>query len=127
LPAPTQLLCLNKVKEVGGFREGFIIEDWVMWLDLTKDGDLLYFDSNPVASYRRHDGNLSGQLDRMLDGRIQILNEFKNSEFYKDAKANLYMVQGFDTQVFSKLGSIKYVYKSICIQPSKIFTRDFAV
>src|SRR5690554_2904443 len=30
LPAPTQLLCLNKVKEVGGFREGFIIEDWVM-------------------------------------------------------------------------------------------------
>lgn len=125
LPAPTQLLRLNEVKEVGGFREGFIIEDWMMWLELTKNGGLLYCDSRPVATYRRHDGNLSGQLNRMLEGRLQIVNEFSDNELYKDAKANVYMAQGFDTQIFSKLGSLKYVYKSVCIKPSIVFTRDF--
>lgn len=125
LPAPTQLLRLDNVIKAGGFRADFIIEDWIMWLDLTKTGDKLLRDERIVASYRRHDSNLSGQLDKMFQGRIQILEVFKDNEHYKKAKARVYFIQGIETQVFSKMKSLPLIFKAILLNPLIIFSKSF--
>ena len=125
LPAPTQLLRLQAVRNIGGFREGFIIEDWVMWLDLTKDGRCLYFDNKIVACYRRHEGNLSSQLDKMLIGRLQIVEAFKDQSLYRKAKAKVFFVQALDQQFFNKVKSIPLMIKAVALNPLLIFKKSF--
>lgn len=127
LPALTQLLRLNDVKVINGFRDDFIIEDWMMFLDLTKKGGLLYADGKVVASYRRHEGNLSGQLDKMLEGRLQIVNNFKDHPLYKIAKAKVYLMQACDSIAFGKQKSILLFSRAFNIHPSIVFSKLFII
>lgn len=125
LPAPTSMIRMSDIKRVGGYREGFIIEDWVMWLDLIESGGVLSYLDRVFSVYRRHDGNLSGQLEKMYKGRIQIVEEFKDKRNYNKAKAVVNLVQARDIQSFNKLSSIAYVFKAISIDFSVIFTMHF--
>lgn len=125
LPACTQLLRLSRVKEINGFKEHLIIEDWSMWLFLTDNGGKLVCLNEVFASYRRHDSNISADLDIMLRGRLQIINIFKDKELYTLAKANVMLVQGRDTLNTRKKGSIKFILKAIVINPRCILTKSF--
>lgn len=59
LPAPTQLLRLKNVKDIGGFNKDILIEDWSMWLYLTEHGRKLSYLDVVLSCYRRHEGNTS--------------------------------------------------------------------
>lgn len=125
LPAPTSMLRLNKVKAINGFREGFVIEDWIMWLDLTEAGGRLDYIGRVFASYRRHEGNLSGQLEKMYMGRIQVVEAFKMKKNYKKAKARVYLMQALDLQNEYKYKSIRFAYKSILTDIGVLFSIQF--
>lgn len=125
LPAPTSMLRLKNVKEVGGFREDFIIEDWSMWLDLTENGGKLDYLNKVFASYRRHDGNLSGQFEKMYEGRMQIIELFKDKKNYKQAKSRALLVQANEVQTVNKLKSIKFALDSIRVYPLILFSVPF--
>lgn len=125
LPAPTSLLRLENVKSVGGYREDFIIEDWVMWLDLTKDGGKLDYLDRVFASYRRHDGNLSGQFDKMFIGRMQTVEAFKDRPNYKQAKAKALLSQANDVQTVDKLKSLIYAKEAVITDINLFFTISF--
>ncbi len=122
LPSPTSMIRLKNVKEVHGFREDFIIEDWIMWLDLTKNGGKLDYLARVFSSYRRHDGNLSGQLEKMYMGRMEIVDAFKDKQNYKEAKARALLVQASDIQTMNKIKSLKFAKAAIYIDISVIFT-----
>lgn len=110
LPAPTQLIRLANIKKVGGFNENLIIEDWSMWLSLTKDGCGLGYIKKPLAVYRKHANNLSGEVDKMYMGRIQILEEYKKSPFYLEGLSRvivLYLSEKRDGSFIDKIGLIK--------------------
>jgi alpha-1,3-rhamnosyltransferase len=125
LPAPTSLLRLENVKSVGGYRENFIIEDWAMWLDLTENGKSLDYLNRVFAVYRRHDGNLSGQFEKMYEGRMQIIELFKDKKNYKQAKSRALLVQANEVQTVNKLKSIKFALNSIRVYPWILFSVAF--
>ncbi len=125
LPALTQLIRLQDLRDVNGFREKFIIEDWVMWLDLTQSGKSLYLDEEVMGSYRRHEGNLSGQLNKMFEGRLQIIESFQEHSLYKKAKAKVYFIQAIEQQSFDKKKSMPLMIKAISLNLSLVFTKSF--
>ena len=91
LPAPTQMLLLNKLKEIGGYRKGIIIEDWYMWLKLAKIGKLHYI-SEYLAFYRNHSDNMSKKIEIMHLGRNQVLDMYSNEKLYKIAKKEIFWI-----------------------------------
>ncbi len=125
LPAPTSMIRIENIKKIGGFREDFIIEDWVMWLDLTKDGGKLDYLDRVFASYRRHDGNLSGQFDKMFIGRMQTVEAFKDRPNYKQAKAKALFSQANDVQTVDKLKSLIYAKEAVITDINLFFTISF--
>ena len=50
------LIKLDKIREVGAWTSGNTIEDWEMWLKLSKNYKFSYIDE-PVALYRWHNTN----------------------------------------------------------------------
>lgn len=56
LPAMSQVIRIKMLQEVGGWTSGNTIEDWEMWLKLSKKYKFAYV-NEPVALYRWHDSN----------------------------------------------------------------------
>lgn len=123
LPAPTQLLRLKDVRDIGGFKKELIIEDWSMWLFLTEDGGKLSYLDTVVSSYRRHEGNTSQQLDKMLRGRLQVVELFQHKKNYSLAKAKVFLIQAQDTVTVSRTEAIKLLLKAIKINSGCVFSK----
>lgn len=84
IPAPTQMIRLNVVKELGGYNPDIFIEDWYMWLKISKFGGV-YALSEILCLYRKHIHNSSSNLSKMHEGRIAVLEEFKDSYYYAES------------------------------------------
>lgn len=56
LPAMSYLIKLDKIREVGAWTSGNTIEDWEIWLKLSKKYKFVYI-NEPVALYRWHESN----------------------------------------------------------------------
>lgn len=125
LPASTQLLRLDSVKKIGGYREDLIIEDWFMWLSLTEHGGTLDYMSAVFASYRRHAGNISSLLDKMQAGREEVVNLFSGNTLNKKALARAYMVAAHDWQNVNNKVSFFYIKKAISLDGFTLFSYRF--
>jgi len=83
--APAAMAKTSVIRAVGGYNEGVIIEDWYMWLTLTKNGYTLITYPEVLALYRRHDTNISNNFDILHEGRMQILRLFNDNIFVNNA------------------------------------------
>lgn len=125
LPAPTQMLRVDSVMSVGGYREEFIIEDWSMWLFMTEKGGTLDYISKTFAVYRRHQENISGKLELMNKGRDQILKVFENDSNYNEACAMAKLVAANETRLVDRRKSIKIAFSSIKNYPFIALKKPF--
>jgi alpha-1,3-rhamnosyltransferase len=80
--APAALIDTDKLKKTNGFLVGSPIEDWPLWLDLTKNGDVLETFPEMVARYRRHSGNMSKKYKVMHSSRLEILKQYQSHPCY---------------------------------------------
>ena len=85
LPAPTQMLRLNALKEIGGYIEGMIIEDWYIYLKILEKGNKILYKDDLYCYYRIHVGNTFSNPYSMGLGYLQVLNEFRGHELFKKA------------------------------------------
>lgn len=117
LPAVTQLIRLQALKETGGYDSSIILEDWYMWLKLTKHGSIYYM-SEIFALYRQHDNNISKDSEKMKQGRLDVLSFFKDSKYYNKALTN---IKWFNTkkQYEESSNKIKYSLRLFSIKPFK--------
>jgi len=117
LPAVTQLIRLQALKETGGYDSSIILEDWYMWLKLTKHGSIYYM-SEIFALYRQHDNNISKDSEKMKQGRLDVLSFFKHSKYYNKALTN---IKWFNTkkQYEESSNKIKYSLRMFSIKPFK--------
>ncbi|MBE0491150.1 MAG: glycosyltransferase family 2 protein [Sulfurospirillum sp.] len=90
LPAMSYVIKLDKIREVGAWTSGNTIEDWEMWLKLSKDYKFAYIDE-PVALYRWHDSNTCKTMKfELVRDSLQLLEEEKNYAFSKGYKSAFY-------------------------------------
>lgn len=110
LLTPSQMHRLEAVKNVGGYNESYIIEDWYMWLKLAHADKRIMFLDDVVCLYRMHPTNTSKSIIPLLKSQIQICDDFKNSSYY------YYAVYKLERQIISELykengNKISYRYK----------------
>ena len=115
-PTATQMIRLESVIEVGGFDPTIILEDWYMWLKLSQIGKLYYMDEI-LAAYRRHDSNLSSNFDKMAQGRIDVLNCFKDTPLYSKAMNNILWSNAYKEYRNSKKDKTKKFLKLFMMKP----------
>lgn len=119
LPAPTALMKTGVVKAVGGYKTEIMIEDWYMWLKLSKIGDIYYL-PKILASYRFHDNNMSKNLHKMHLGRFQVIDYFKFENQYENARLNVEWINASEFLHVNKYDAIK-AYMRIMIKAPLFF------
>ncbi|MEH6388836.1 MAG: glycosyltransferase [Pseudomonas profundi] len=83
LPAPTAMMRLDAVKSIG-YDEDIKIEDWYMWLRLSKYGRLEAL-NEVVSLYRQHGLNMSSSGGFMYMEGMKILSRFSSFAGYDRA------------------------------------------
>lgn len=125
LPAPSALLCLKSVKEIGGYNEKIKIEDFYMWLKLTHNGKKLIYIDEAVTLYRRHEKNTSKKSELMLRGVMDVLEPYSKHPRYTEAVACSLLVHAGDLIENQSLGGCAFLIKAIKKYPSLIFSKLF--
>lgn len=122
LLAPTQMIRKKTIKDVGGYNANLFIEDWYMWLLLSREGEIFSMNET-FALYRQHDSNISKNLKRMRKGRLEILEIFKDHDLYEKAIRNLHWVEDFE--LFSNHKNIKNLLNLSCRHPLRFIKVSF--
>ncbi len=107
IAAATQLLRTEKLLEVGLYCESIYIEDWYMWLLLTKDGGYLRVIDEVLVAYRQHELSMSKNIEAMLEGRKKILYLYKHNKNYAASLAVVYLMASIDFSVTNKTRSLR--------------------
>lgn len=125
LPAPTQLIRTHLIKEVGGYAENILIEDWLMWLKISHRNFKFSYLDTIFVKYRRHENNTSKSIEKMIDSRIIIINLFKDNLLYSDALACAYLVSANDYLAVDKIKSWSNYRKFIRLKKNTNYFLSF--
>ncbi|WP_242218912.1 glycosyltransferase [Shinella zoogloeoides] len=114
LQAPASLLKTEILRSVGGFSEDVIIEDWDMWLKITKN-EKFKLKSTPfiVSKYRLHDNNTHARVYAMHDARKLILNKYKEHKQFNRAIAASLITTAITIGKKSPIKSLYYIISAI--------------
>lgn len=108
LPAMSFLIKLNKIKEVGAWTSGNTIEDWEMWLKLSKNYKFSYIDE-PVALYRWHENNtvktmkfelIRDSIELLENDRSYALDKGYENVFYSTLIDLVLQLRKYDRSIF---------------------------
>jgi glycosyltransferase involved in cell wall biosynthesis len=73
----TALVRRELVERAGGFDESLTsVEDWDLWLRISRAGALWHCIDRPLAEYRVRPGAMHDHPQRMLDNRLRVLDKF---------------------------------------------------
>ena len=108
LPAMSFLIKLDKIKEVGAWTSGNTIEDWEMWLKLSKNYKFAYIDE-PVALYRWHENNtvktmkfelIRDSIELLKNDRSYALDKGYENVFYSTLIDLVLQLRKYDRSIF---------------------------
>jgi len=122
LPSMSCVIKLDKIREVGAWTSGNAIEDWEIWLKLSKNYKFAYIDK-PVALYRLHESNSSKVIGKNIhyDGIKLLKNEkkyaFENNLqniFYENLVSRVVEIRNysyidFAVEMLKNLNSTKFM------------------
>lgn len=126
LVTPSQLLRLEKVRQVGPLPASLYIEDWYLWLAMTQNGDRLKSSRGALVGYRQHGANISHNAERMLEGRIQILGHFAYSPHVDLGIARCYLMAAMDYSSSAKMRSLRLLGKGVRHSARILQSKSFA-
>lgn len=124
--APTQMLRLSAVKEVGCYRPDILVEDWYMWLKLSEKGKI-YCLSEKLALYRVHSSNATRNSQFIYDNNLKTLENYKDHKLYAKSYAKLRWTYMIWMGQENKKESFNLLCKYIRQNPKQIFSRNFLV
>lgn len=105
LLAPTQMLRVKILIKSGGYNNEIILEDWYLWLNISRYGDIYSLDKT-LCLYRRHENNISNDFEVIHKGRLQVLSYFKerniNPYIYEKALKRIRWINACDLFVNKK-------------------------
>ncbi|MEG0031914.1 glycosyltransferase family 2 protein [Acinetobacter sp.] len=90
IPASSQMIKLNHLRDIGGYNENTKVEDWDLWLRLTGAGAKLVYIPDVIVGYRMHDSNLSKNKSLMFDEVFNIVQSYKDRKGFPYAEYKVY-------------------------------------
>jgi alpha-1,3-rhamnosyltransferase len=123
LPAPAQLLRMEKIRSINGFNTKFLIEDWSMCLGLTINGGAIDYIGNIVSLYRHHESNISKNNKKMHYGRLAIVNHYAEFLDYKKTLSITFIIHASEISSTSFGESMGYYFKAITMAPQLFFSK----
>ncbi|ATO19197.1 glycosyl transferase family 2 [Acinetobacter sp. LoGeW2-3] len=124
LPCSSQLIRLEILRKVGGYKDEVKIEDWYMWLRLAQEGEICYI-PDILIKYRLHSNNTHKRTSFMHDSRMMILNDYKDHILFDKAKKRILWLNACEVGRLSKKESLKNMFKILKEYPSEILKYDF--
>ena len=109
LPAMSYVIVLEKIKEIGAWTTGNTIEDWELWLKLSKKYKFIFVDQS-VALYRWHESNSSKIIRKELIIDAMILLEKEKEFAFSENLHNIYF-----RSYFNQILAIRKYSISVCI------------
>lgn len=119
--APTAIIRMHCVKEVGGYNTKVIIEDFYMWLAVTNLGYQILAVDDIYAKYRVHRNNTFSKIQLMHESTKKIREIFMPNKYEYTAA-----IKSSNQRMF-KAASIyekKYAMKLLFSGKVKIFSKD---
>ena len=101
----------SALETVGGYDPSIAIEDWYMWLKLSKLFPF-YFVDDYLGFYRMHEGNMSKKLEWMVGEKEKILSQWCDDPIYPLALSTHNIMSFWKLSSANKQLSIKYLKKS---------------
>lgn len=94
---PSSFLNREVLNSVGGFDERFkILEDYPLWLNITKSGHKLYFMNKSTVNYRQHSGAINNTgLSYLINPNYFKQEYFRRSYTYKNLPVDIRFNQRF--------------------------------
>ena len=90
IPASSQMIKIDLLREIGGYNENTKVEDWDLWLRLTGAGAKLVYIPDVIVGYRMHDSNLSKNKSLMFDEVFNIVQSYKDRKGFPYAEYKVY-------------------------------------
>jgi len=110
MPAPTYMIRRSVFDVVGLYDENLLIEDWYMNLKIAKNFEIGFLDDY-VSYYRIHDSNISRNVKRLFGSQRKILEQYKDSPYYKKALNRYNLRKFYMYSGYLKLEAIKLIPK----------------
>jgi alpha-1,3-rhamnosyltransferase len=127
LPAMSTLVRTESIRKVGGWTSGNTVEDWEMWLKLSKNSRFAYVDEI-VASYRWHEGNASKvKRERILRDSITLLEKEMSYVASNSYHASFFPVYLFNVNLLKEFDRNVYKKKMIKLLLNKSFLRFVSI
>lgn len=123
---PTQLLRLECLKSVGGYREELYIEDFYMWLALTEKGHKLRVVDQVLVEYRDHEASNSKNPLRMYEERVKVLKYFSAHHLYNEALAANCLATSHFIAANSRITAAQFLIGSVGHYRKIVLTAWFA-
>jgi len=92
--APTAMVKLSVVKELGGYSKEFAMEDLPMWLEIAQKHQMGFIDK-VLINYRTHTANTTKNYTMRLEVQRKLIEKYKNTQYYKEA-LQLWHLRSFD-------------------------------
>lgn len=120
--APTQLIRSNFIREIGGYKDEIIIEDWYMLLKLSEKGRVLV-SPDFYSYYRQHDSNTMKKFLNIHKGRLEVLQCFKNEINYATAYYNIVWANNRELVLYCEDNKFIFFIKMFVLSPRKFISR----
>lgn len=120
----TQIVRLSALIEVGGYRNGYVIEDWYMWLKLVRYGNIVNL-PNIFTNYRKHENNSINDGRFIYYGILQILNDYKDNPMYIRALTKATWIFTAHLFIIKDKSAIFYLKNLLIVNCFSIFSKDF--
>lgn len=118
LLAPTQMIRMNNIRKTGGYKPNMFIEDWYMWLLLSREANIFNMDE-VFAFYRKHDTNISKDFRKMNSGRLEVLSFFSDSSLYDKAVSNIKWHNTYQELIYSNNNKLLKMAELAILDPKK--------
>jgi len=103
-PAPTAMIRLDVLRDIGGYDPGIRLEDLYLWLKITHHGHRLAVLPDDMVYYRKHAFNTHKNYKLMADSMIEIYKLYHNEQGY------LYAINKVIISMFLKVSRLDKLY-----------------
>lgn len=124
--APTQMMRLDTLIEIGGYDPTILVEDWYMWLKMAKKGKVYCLSEN-LALYRIHSNNSTKNPYFIYENNLKTLSFYREYKLYNKAHSKITWTYIIWTGQENRLKSLKLLFKYVRKYPRIIFSRNFLV